>query len=164
MTIAQSLLSELKHEAGVTRKMLERIPFDRLSWKPHEKSMSLLDLTEHLVGLPLWIDRTISPDDFDLLTISKDSSVHTSPADLIAEYDNNIKKAEAVLAVCDDEFSKTWSLRRGDIVFFTLPKAVAVRNLAMNHLVHHRGQLSVYLRLLDVPVPGAYGPSADDTL
>ena len=165
MTIAQTFLAELKHEAGVTRKMLERVPFDRITWKPHEKSMTLLRLSQHIASLPVWVERTISPDEFDLASIAYNPPVPENAADLIDEYDKNIKLAEEVLSKCsDEEFMKPWTLKRGEQIFFTMPKTVAVRNLAMNHLVHHRGQLSVYLRLLDVAVPGAYGPSADDAL
>jgi len=165
MTIAQSFLAELHHEAAVTRKMLERVPFDRITWQPHEKSMTLLRLSQHIASLPIWIERTVSPDEFDLASITYNPPVPKNVADLIDEYNKNIKLAEEVLSKCSNEdLMKMWTLKRGDITFFTMPKTAAVRNLALNHLVHHRGQLSVYLRLLDVPVPGAYGPSADDIM
>lgn len=165
MTIAQSFLAELKHEANITRKMLERVPFDRITWQPHEKSMALLRLTQHIASLPLWIERIISNDEFNFMNLVYNPPIPQKPQDLIEEYNKSIEKAEASLLNCSDEdLTKTWTLKRGDTVLFTLPKTVAVRNLALNHLVHHRGQLSVYLRLLDAPVPGAYGPSADDIL
>ncbi len=165
MTIAQSFLAELKHEANITRKMLGRVPFDRISWQPHEKSMAILKLTQHIASLPLWIERILSNDEFNFINLAYNPPVPQNPQDLINEYNASIEQAELSLLACSDEdLMKTWTLKRGDIALFTLPKTVAVRNLALNHLVHHRGQLSVYLRLLDVPVPGAYGPSADDNL
>lgn len=163
MTIAQSFLAELKYEANITRKMLERVPFDRISWKPHEKSMTLLRMTQHIASLPLWIERILSNDEFNFMNLAYNPPVPQNPQDLINEYNASIEQAEKSLLACSDEdLMKTWALKRGDMTLFTLPKTVAVRNLALNHLVHHRGQLSVYLRLLDIPVPGAYGPSADD--
>jgi len=162
MTIAQTCLAELKHESIVTRKMLERVPFDHKDWKPHEKSMSLLKLSHHVASLLVWVDRTINQDEVDLATFVSSTPTAARAADLVEEYDKNLKRAEDILSTCsDDELMKPWNMRRGEIIFFTMPKAAALRNLAMNHLIHHRGQLSVYLRLLDVPVPGAYGPSAD---
>jgi uncharacterized damage-inducible protein DinB len=165
MTIAQSFLAELKHEANTTRKMLERVPFDQINWQPHEKSMALLRITQHIASLPLWIPRIIDNEVFNFTNLVYNPPVPENSSDLIKEYDKNIETAEQSLSTYpDEEIVKLWTLKRGDITMFTLLKTVAVRNLALNHLIHHRGQLSVYLRLLNVPVPGAYGPSADDIL
>jgi uncharacterized damage-inducible protein DinB len=164
MKFSTPLINELQFEAANTRKMLGRVPFDKPEWAPHSKSALLLGLARHVARLPEWIPYIIEHDEID---VSK-SPFPPYPdmekvEDLIAYFDQNVKQAEDALETAPDEdFMKPFTMRMGDHIIFTLPKAAVLRNMAFNHLVHHRGQMSVYLRLLDVPVPGMYGPSADE--
>ena len=163
MALNQALLAELKHESSNTRKILERVPSDKLSWKPHEKSMTLGYLATHIAQLPRWIARVTNKNEFDLVAnpIKRDSAESTEQ--LLHIFDDTLAENIAVLeSANDDNLNSPWTFRRGDHIVFTLPRKVVLRNMAFNHLVHHRGQLSVYLRLLDVAVPGMYGPSADE--
>jgi uncharacterized damage-inducible protein DinB len=162
MSLTKALIAELLHEANSTKKMLERIPADKLNWKPHEKSMSLGALASHVAELPHWITRPLAAPEFDLATLSGRRELNGSE-EMLALYQKQIDEAIAALEAADEaSLDETWTLRRGEHVVFSMPKKVAIRNMAMNHLVHHRGQLSVYLRLLDIPLPGVYGPSADE--
>jgi len=164
MSLKDSFIAEIKHEAALTRKMLERVPFEKISWKPHEKSMTLGRLATHVAETTKWVSDIYRIDDFDFL---KDYSFspHTAanPEELMEIFMNNLEKAvDDFSAMTDDDFNKTWQVRRGEQIMFNTPKKVAIRGWAFSHLIHHRGQLSVYLRLLDIPVPGMYGPSADE--
>jgi uncharacterized damage-inducible protein DinB len=162
--ISQSLLPELKHEIASTRKMLARIPFDKWDWKPHEKSFSLGRLTDHVAELVNWLPFTLSTSELDFAKNPYQSPKSESSEQLLANYDRDAAACiAAVEGATDEQFMENWTMRNGDQVFFTMPKAAVIRTWAMNHLVHHRGQLSVYLRLLDVPVPGMYGPTADES-
>ena len=158
-----ALLAELKHEASNTRKMLQRVPSDNLQWKPHEKSFSIGYLASHIANIPVWTGRIIEADEFDFGKTNFTTPQGVSAEDIVEKFDKNLADAIKILeATSDDELNKPWSMRNGDHVFFTTPKKVNLRNFLLNHVVHHRGQLSVYLRLLDIPVPGMYGPSADE--
>lgn len=166
MSIGQSLIPEFDHEMKVTRTLLERIPEDQLTWKPHEKSMTLGRLAGHLAELPRFPVSMIELDELDFAP--KDG---TPRVPLVAEsrqhvldiFDKKVAQARPVIAGASDEhLAKTWKLSMGGKTIFALPRAVAIRQMFMNHVVHHRGQLSVYLRLLDVSVPSIYGPSADE--
>ena len=163
MAYNQNLIAELKMEAANTRKILERVPVDKNDWKPHEKSMKLGNLANHIAELPTWIPMIMTTDELDLATMDYKPVIPTTSAELTDKLDANINKAVAALeSAADTDFEKMWTLRRGDKVMFTMPKKAVLRSFSFSHQVHHRGQLSVYLRLLDVPVPGMYGPSADD--
>jgi uncharacterized damage-inducible protein DinB len=163
MSISASLLPELEHEYANTRKMLERVPEASFGWKPHEKSMTLGTLAGHVAEVPDWMDITINRDVLDFAEFKYVPPVHTTTASLLAAFDKSAAAAKAALAAATDEqLFQNWTMRNGEQVFFTMPKVAVVRSFVMNHLVHHRGQLSVYLRLLDVPLPGMYGPTADE--
>lgn len=163
MSQNRGFIAELQMEAASTRKMLERVPTDNNDWKPHEKSMKIGNLANHVSELPGWIAMTMNTDEFDLSTMDYKPKIATSTEELIANLDNNVNKAiEALEASSDENFEKIWTLRNGDHVIFSMPKKAVIRSMAYSHHYHHRGQLSVYLRLLDIPVPGMYGPSHDD--
>jgi uncharacterized damage-inducible protein DinB len=163
MAYKDALIAELRSESAQTKKMLEKVPLDKASWKPHEKSMSLGRLATHVAEIPHWISRVVTIDDFDFLAQGFSSHVAASTEELITIFNDKLNKAIADLETMDDEsFDKTWIVRSGEQVFYQLKKNVAIRWWGFSHFIHHRGQLSVYLRLLDVPVPGMYGPSADE--
>jgi len=167
MSIGQSLIPEFDHEMKTTRTLLERIPEDKLAWKPHEKSMTLGRLAGHIAELPRFPVSMIELDELDFAP--KDGAPPRKPT--VAEsrqhvldfFDQRVAEARSVIAGASDEhLAKMWKLSAGGKTIFALPRAVALRQMFMNHVVHHRGQLSVYLRLLDVSVPSIYGPSADE--
>ncbi|HXL56925.1 MAG TPA: DinB family protein [Chitinophagaceae bacterium] len=163
MALNQALLGELKHESANTRKMLERVPTDKLSWKPHEKSYTLGRLATHIAALPAWIGRTINLDEFDLAKNQIQPVIAGNTEGILKIFDDSLATNIPILeSASDDILNTNWTFRRGDHIIFTMPRKVVLRNMAFNHTVHHRAQLSVYLRLLDVPVPGMYGPSADE--
>jgi uncharacterized damage-inducible protein DinB len=163
MAIKDGFIGELKHESTLTKKILERVPFDKKEWKPHEKSMTVGRLATHIAENLKWISNIRHIDDFDFATRSFNPYTAASTDELLEIFQTNLDNAIKDLSEMNDEdFSKPWNVRRGETVMFNIPKKVAIRNMAFNHLVHHRGQLSVFLRLLDVPVPGIYGPSADE--
>jgi uncharacterized damage-inducible protein DinB len=155
--------AELEQEAKSTRKMLERVPAEKLSWKPHEKSMSLMQLAVHVAEIPSWTRPSITQPELDFATFDYTPPTVTSADDLVAIFDKNVADAIAVLQEAPDAaFGESWTMRNGETVYFTMPKAAVMRGFVMSHFIHHRGQLSVYLRLLDVPIPSIYGPSADE--
>ena len=165
MTLNQSLIAELSMEAASTRKMLAVVPIDKNTWKPHDKSMALGNLSSHVADLPGWITMTLNTDELDLAKIDYKPKIAESNDELVAHHDKSVQEAtEALEKTPAEDFHKMWTLRMGDHVIFTLPKVAVIRGSAINHMIHHRGQLSVFLRLLDVPVPGMYGPSADDKM
>ncbi len=157
------LIAELQMEAAATKKMLERVPTDNNDWKPHDKSMKIGNLANHVAELPGWIAMTMTTDELDLSKMDYKPKISQSTAELLGKLDENVNKAVAALEnSTDDDFHKMWTLRNGDKVIFAMPKIAVLRAMAFSHHYHHRGQLSVYLRLLDIPVPGMYGPSYDD--
>lgn len=163
MSIGQILASEMQHESVATRKMLERLPADKLGWKPHEKSMSLGQLAGHIVEMIGWTTPTITQSELDFATFDYKPKVYAEAAELVADLDQNITESVEILNSASNEtLGENWTMRNGEQVFFTMPRAVVIRSFALNHIVHHRGQLSVYMRLLDIPVPPVYGPSADE--
>jgi uncharacterized damage-inducible protein DinB len=150
---------------ATTRRLLARVPEARLDWQPHPKSMALGRLAEHLGDLAMWGTMTLTQSGMDLETMTRPPGHRPAAtlAALLAAFDANVTGARAALVGRSDaELAAPWTLRHGSQEFFTLPKAGCWRTFVMSHLVHHRGQLSVYLRLLDVPVPSIYGPSADE--
>jgi uncharacterized damage-inducible protein DinB len=161
----EALIAELKHESALTRKMLERVPVDKASWKPHEKSMSLGRLATHVAEIPHWISDIINADEYDFGAHPFTRHIAASPEELVEICDTRTNNAIADLAAIDENaLDNTWTVKNGDQVYFAMPKKVAIRGWGLSHLYHHRGQLSVYLRLLDIPVPGMYGPSADERM
>ncbi|HUM96681.1 MAG TPA: DinB family protein [Chitinophagaceae bacterium] len=164
MAIKDALIAELTHEGNSTKKLLSRVPMDKADWKPHEKSMSLGDLAKHVADIPHWINSILNKDDFDFQKHYKGFQV-SSFEELMKLYQEKIDEALVQLANAnDEEMMKPWIMRSGDHVIFEAPKVVAIRSVAMNHLIHHRGQLTVYLRLLNIAIPGMYGPSADEPM
>ena len=163
MSLNQPLLAEFKQEKDLTRKILERVPFDRPQWKPHEKSMTIQRLASHISELPRWMGRTLESDAFDLAATTLERFHAQDNAELLQKYQDCFTEAYDLLAGASDELLLgNWSMKRGDQVFYTMTRAAMIRRFVLSHTIHHRGQLSVYLRLLDVPVPGMYGPSADE--
>jgi uncharacterized damage-inducible protein DinB len=166
MPISQMILPEFDHEMANTRKTLERVPDDKFAWKPHEKSMSLGGLSTHLANIPSWTAHTFDADELDIAPVSEPPHRLTevkSHDELLEAFDENVASARAALEKASDEnWQGKWSLLSGGNKIFTLPRTAVMRGFVMNHLIHHRAQLGVYLRLLDVPVPSIYGPSADE--
>lgn len=162
MAIKDGLLAEYDHEMGTTRKLLDRLPDDRLSWKPHEKSMTLGGLATHLANLPIWGDQILNQTTFDIADAPPNLTAKTSRADVLAHFDERVKATRGWLDKTDAELAAPWTLKRGGQQVFTMPRIAAFRSFVLSHSIHHRGQLSVYLRLNDVPVPAIYGPSADE--
>jgi uncharacterized damage-inducible protein DinB len=161
MTIGQELLQELNLEAAVTRRFLERVPFDKADFKLHEKSERLDHLAIHVAEIIAWWKEVI--ENYELNFIDFKQKEIKSNAELLDYFDNLFAEAENSLSNAkDEELQKEWSMKHGDDILFTLPKKQVLRLFCMNHLVHHRSQLGMYLRVLDIPVPAVYGPSADD--
>jgi uncharacterized damage-inducible protein DinB len=160
MSIAETLLPELDQEMASTRKLLERVPSEKGSWKPHPKSFQLSHLAQLVATMPGWLTNMVREKELDLAK-SPGYSDQTTEA-LVATFDRLVGEArEAISRTSDEDFAVSWSLRHGDRELWTAPRRVVVRS-TINHLVHHRGQLTVYLRLLDVPIPSMYGPTADE--
>jgi uncharacterized damage-inducible protein DinB len=166
MSIGQSLLPEFDHEMANTRKTLERVPEDKLTWKPHEKSMTMGRLAQHTGEIPSWTPVTMEKDSLDINPPG--SPPYQPPSmksrkELLEAFDKNVKSARAALAaVSDEQLMKPWSLLSGGKAYFTLPRIAVFRGFIMSHMIHHRAQLGVYLRLNNIPVPSIYGPSADE--
>ncbi len=166
MTIKDALLPEFDFEMEKARKTLERVPEDKLGWKPHEKSGTMGWLAGHLAELPRWAAVTLNQDTFD---IAPPGAPHYQPPlpasrqEILDIFDKNVAAARAAIAsVSDGQLQQKWTLLRGGQEIFSMPRAAVLRNFVLNHLIHHRAQLGVYLRLNDVPVPAIYGPSADE--
>jgi uncharacterized damage-inducible protein DinB len=165
MAIKDALLPEYDHEMGTTRRLLERVPEADFAWKPHDKSMMLGQLAGHLANLPTWCGIILDAPVFDLAATGQDprSRIPVSRAALLQEFDTKVSGARANLARrTDDELKAPWTLKQGSHEVFTMPRISALRSFVMNHSIHHRGQLSVYLRLRNVPLPAMYGPTADE--
>lgn len=160
MSIAEALLPEFEQEMATTRRLLERVPSERGEWKPHAKSFSLGHLAQLVSWMPGWISNTLTQTELDLTSHVGYSLEKTET--LLATFDQNVAAAkDALRAAKDADFAVPWSLKRAGHVLFTSPRGAVVRQ-HINHLIHHRGQLTVYLRLLDVPIPSIYGPTADE--
>jgi uncharacterized damage-inducible protein DinB len=163
MSLAAALIPELEHEAVATRRLLERVPADRLDYQPHPRSMSLGQLALHIAAIPGSISRLASLDGVDTLAVDFTPGSPAGAEELLATLEQSLADAKAYLASLDEDLcAGTFTARAGERVVFALPRIVLLRNLMMNHLYHHRGQLTVYLRLLEVPVPATYGRSADE--
>jgi uncharacterized damage-inducible protein DinB len=161
MALNEMLLPEFDQEAATTRLLLERVPAKDAGWKPHPKSATLGNLAVHVANLASWLGSTLTATALDL-AVAPTPAPFTTTAALLATFDANVASSRAALAkAADADFAVPWSLKSGDQVFFTLPRAVIVRSFVLSHLIHHRAQLGVYLRLRDVPLPPCYGPTAD---
>jgi uncharacterized damage-inducible protein DinB len=163
MKLIDSLIQEFEHEAQTTRKHLERLPENKLDWRPHEKSFTAGGLASHITEMVGWADAILNSDKLDFDPATYKPYVATSVAHLLKTFDDNVAKGKRALAgVTDDTLEQPWSFKILGRVRFERPKAAVFRDFALSHIIHHRGQFSVYLRLLNVPVPGSYGPSADE--
>jgi len=161
--IKQLIVGDTSHELAATRRILERLPEVHLSWKPHEKSMTLGGLATHLINILNWQIAILQYLEFDLLTVPLRRDPLEKQSDILNEFDGNVAKLEHLLAECDEKMlGEEWTLHQGDHIIRCEPRALAFRTFGLSHMVHHRAQLGVYLRLLDIPVPGIYGPSADE--
>lgn len=164
MSISQALLPEFDQEMAGTRKVLERIPMDKYDWTPHAKSFNLGKLATHVAHLAGWATVTLTTDELDFAQPFEQPTPRTNE-ELLALFDQMSSEGrKAIASTSDEEFMKPWTLRQGEKVFFTMPKIAVMRGMVMNHIIHHRAQLTVYLRLNDIPVPGLYGPSADENV
>jgi uncharacterized damage-inducible protein DinB len=166
MALKELLLPEFDQEMAITRKTLERVPDTKLGWKPHAKSFTMGKLASHVANIPSWIDMTLNQDSIDIAP--KDGSTFTTPEarstkELLEFFDKNVAAGRAVIAATSDEqLAKPWSLLAAGETLLTQPRLAVLRGFVMNHSIHHRAQLGVYLRLNDIPVPANYGPSADE--
>ncbi len=165
MKISEAFIGELQHEAESTRKLLERVPLDKPDWTPHEKSMKLGNLANHVAELPGWVSVSLDQDELDFATFEYKPQIPKTTEELLKKFDDNLAKAmNSLNNASNEKFSESWTMRNGEKIFMTLPKAAVLRSFSLNHLYHHRAQLGVYLRLLDVPLPGIYGPTADESI
>lgn len=166
MTLAQTILPQLDHEMALTRKVLERIPEDRLDWAPHTKSMTMLALATHLAMIPGLGLKALASESYDVAPAGGEPvrpPTLKSRAEVLAALDANVPALRAALAAASDEaMMQEWSLLAGGQALFTMPRVAVIRGIVISHMIHHRGQMTVYLRLCDVPVPSVYGPSADE--
>lgn len=166
MSLSQSLLPEFDHEMENTRKVLKRIPDDKLDWKVHEKSSSIGWVAMHLAEMPAWAEFTMNRESLDIDPPGGEPyrmPEVTSRQDILDRFDKNVAAARAAIAVgTDEQFMQPWSLLKGGQAIFTLPRIGVIRAMILNHSIHHRAHLCVYLRLNDIPVPALYGPSADE--
>ena len=163
MAIKDALLPEFDHEMGLTRRLLERVPDDKLGWQPHQKSMTMGRLATHIAEIPHWAQTIIKDAVFVMPPGRYQPKTVASTAELLTFFDDTVAAARALIApVTDAELTGTWTMRAGGHDVISMPKAAVLRTLVMSHLIHHRGQLSVYLRENNVPLPSIYGPSADE--
>jgi len=163
MRLADTITSELEREAKTTRNLLERVPTDQLTWKPHETSATLGQLANHIAGLPGGIAQIGALEKLGVENINPPGQPESTAA-MVAAFDEGVTKAMAIIGgMNDSDLMKDWSLTKGDQALFSLPRIGLYRSILLNHLYHHRGQLSVYLRMLGVKIPSIYGPSADES-
>jgi uncharacterized damage-inducible protein DinB len=161
MAFADAFLPEFDHEMKTTRSLLERVPFDKATWKPHTKSTAIGSLASHLANLAGFGYMIATADERDMAKGGMPGN-YDSTEKMLSVFDENVSKTRAAIAALpDDKLGTPWTLRMGEHVIMTLPRTAMLRTLMMNHMIHHRGQLSVYLRLNDVALPSIYGPTAD---
>jgi uncharacterized damage-inducible protein DinB len=166
MSYAESLLPEFDQEMASTRKVLERVPDDKLDWQPHPKSHTIAWNANHLANLPDWLVHTLTTPSLDIAPVGGEPYQMpklASRAEILETFDRNVAAGRAAItAATDQDMSTTWTLERAGKPIFTMPRSAVVRSVVLNHMVHHRAILCVYLRLNDIPVPGMYGPSGDE--
>lgn len=161
-SMLQTFLKELDAESVTTRKMLERVPTDKFGWKPHEKSMTVQRLATHIAELPGWIAMALTTDELDFANNPYQPVVVNNTEELLAYFERSLADGRAhLLSAREEILDEPWTLRSGDQVHATYTKAEVIR-MALSQIIHHRAQLGVFLRLLDIPIPGSYGPSADE--
>jgi uncharacterized damage-inducible protein DinB len=165
MSISAAFIGEINHEAAICRKMLERIPESTWEFKPHEKSMSMKALATHVAEMWTWTKSVMEQPELDFAGKPYEPFLPDTSQQLIEYFDKNIAEAKEALAKTSDAtMMEMWSMRNGEQVFFTMPKVAVMRSVILNHVIHHRGQLSVYMRENDIPIPQIYGPSADEPM
>ncbi|MCY9532109.1 MULTISPECIES: DinB family protein [Paenibacillus] len=161
--VKQLIVGDAMQELATTRRILERLPEEHLTWKPHVKSMSLGGLATHLINLLNWQIAILRYPELDLSTVPNRREALEKRGAVLKEFDTNVVELERLLAECDENaLAEEWTLRNGDHIILRQPRAIALRTFGISHMIHHRAQLGVYLRLLDIPLPGLYGPSADE--
>jgi uncharacterized damage-inducible protein DinB len=155
-------LQELDREAITTRKMLERVPNDKYDWKPHEKSMSIRQLATHIAELPSWVGMALTTDELDFATTEYKPKQINNTTELVAYFESELQEGKLQLQrATEDQLDQPWTMRNGEQIYDVSPKCDVIR-MTYSQIIHHRAQLGVYLRLLNVPIPGSYGPSADE--
>jgi len=165
MATINSLIEEFERETQTTRKHFERLPGDKLEWRPHQKSFTAGGLASHIVECLSWTDAIVNQEEFEMDPATYKFYRATSADDLLKTFEAKVALAgQALAAVTDADLMKPWRLKVSGRQLFEKPRAVVIRDFVLSHIIHHRGQFSVYLRLLDIPVPGSYGPSADEPL
>ena len=158
----EPFISEMRQEAGATRRILERVPNDKLDWRPHEKSMPLGQLARHVASIPAEMTELFEPDTVDVSTIEPTRSAQSAD-ELVPLLDQSVEKGAKILAgMTDEQANGMWKMTAGDHTVMEVPRIAVFRSFVLNHWYHHRAQLGVYLRLLDIPVPSVYGPTADE--
>jgi uncharacterized damage-inducible protein DinB len=161
--ISQAFLAEIDQEIAVTRKMLERVPEDKPDFRPHEKSMTLARLAAHVAEMPEWAVMTLTHDEMNFDPTGFTPRQMTSRKEMLTRFDADVTKMRDALAgTADDKMMRTWTLKVAGQTMMSMPRVAVMRSMVINHMIHHRAQLGVYLRMNNIPVPGAYGPSADD--
>jgi uncharacterized damage-inducible protein DinB len=162
MAIKDALLADYDHEMGSTRRLLDRVPGDRLAWKPHEKSRSLGGLATHLSRIPQWAGTILNDPWFELAEAPPDAAEPASLTEILGSFEETRARTRGWMDKTDGEYNSLWTLKRSGQQLFSVPRVSAFRSFVLHHIIHHRGQLSVYLRLNDIAVPPIYGPSADE--
>ena len=162
MSMIQTFLKEFQQEANTTRKMLVIVPDDKYQWKPHEKSMTIQQLATHIAELPGWVKIALETSELDFAVNGYTPLNISSTAGVLESFEKNLADSKASLeAAREEQLDEPWTMRNGETIYSTLPKGEVIR-MALSQTIHHRAQLGVFLRLLDIPIPGSYGPSADD--
>ena len=164
MSIKQTAFFDFEDELSATRRLLERLPYDRFSWRPHDKSWTLGELATHIASLPWWMQSTLAEDGFDVAGGTPPPETRTDTASVLEFFDTTSAELRHTFeAATDETFDEAWQLRSGETVLMEQSKSAVLRRWGISHLVHHRAQLTVYLRMLDVPLPQIYGPTADES-
>lgn len=162
MTMINVFLKELEEESKTTKKMLSIVPNDRYDWKPHTKSMNIRSLATHIAELPTWVTYALTSDGLDFATTPYNPVVINNTKELLEHFEKSLIDGKThLVAKNESKLNETWTLRNGEAIYSTDSKAETIRH-ALSQIIHHRAQLGVYLRLLDIPIPGSYGPSADE--
>jgi len=165
MNLIDPVLAELAHESATTRRLLDRVPERHLAWKPHEKSMTLGRLATHIAEIPGWVGSIVEKDEFDIAAGGYVPPTIDRVPEIVAMFDRNVAAAtETLKRLSNDRLLAKWQLKKKGQLVVEMPRMGMIRTLLMNHLIHHRGQLSVYLRLQNVPLPSIYGPTADEPM